>query len=239
MSSALAALTPRLAIDERSCVIERGLVTFVNPYSYSRIRNHEHLLPSFEKVGIDGMSLVWLIRFFLGYDVRRVSFDMTSLAPLVFRKAADEGKSVFLIGGNGREIEVARSRLLEAFPDLRVVAARSGYFDGEGDTEAAIHNIVALNPDVLVAGMGTPLQEKFLVDLWQAGWRGAGYTCGGFFHQVAKKLRYYPAWVDRLQLRWAYRIWDEPQLMRRYGIDYPRAAALFIADAARFRAESK
>lgn len=37
-----------------------------------------------------------------------------------------------------------------------------------------------LNPDLVVVGMGAPLQEKFLVDLVGLGWRGRGYTCGVF-----------------------------------------------------------
>lgn len=235
MSSALATLRARLASDEPSCVIEQGLVTFVNPYSYSRIRQYEHVLSSFDKVGIDGMSLVWLMRICLGNSVQRVSFDMSSLAPLVFEKAAREGKAVYLIGDETEQISAARARLLTAFPKLNIVAARSGYFDDADDRSRAIQDIVALAPDIVVAGMGTPLQETFLADLWQAGWRGAGYTCGGFFHQAAGKLHYYPAWVDRLNLRWAYRIWDEPRLARRYGLEYPLAAALFIADAVRLK----
>lgn len=235
MSSALAILRRRLASDESSCVIEQGLVTFVNPYSYSRMRAHESLLSGFDKIGIDGMSLVWLMRAFVGTSVQRVSFDMSSLAPLVFEAAAQEGKSVYLIGDEAEQIKAARARLLTTFPSLNVIGARSGYFDDEDDRSTTIQNIIALNPDIVVAGMGTPLQEEFLVDLWQAGWRGAGYTCGGFFHQAAKKLHYYPVWLDRLHLRWAYRIWDEPRLARRYGLDYPLAAVLFIADAVRLR----
>lgn len=235
MNSALTTLRRRLASNEQSCVIDQGLVTFVNPYSYSRMRAHESLLSSFDRIGIDGMSLVWLMRAFVGTSVQRVSFDMSSLAPLVFEAAAQEGKSVYLIGDEAEQVEAARDRLLATFPDLNIVAARSGYFDDEADRSTTIQKIIALNPAIVVAGMGTPVQEKFLVDLWQAGWRGAGYTCGGFFHQAAKKLHYYPAWVDRLHLRWAYRIWDEPRLARRYGLDYPLAAALFIADAVRLR----
>lgn len=235
MNSALAILRRRLAADEQSCVIEQGLVTFVNPYSYSRMRQYGHVLSSFDRVGIDGMSLVWLMRFCLGDSVERVSFDMSSLAPFVLEKAEREEKTVYLIGGEAEQVEAAQARLLASFPKLNIVAVCSGYFDDADDRSATIEKIVALNPDIVVAGMGTPLQETFLVDLWQAGWRGAGYSCGGFFHQAAKKLHYYPDWVDRLHLRWAYRIWDEPRLARRYGLDYPIAAALFIADAVRLK----
>lgn len=235
MSTILERLVPRLSESSGSCVVEQGLVTFVNPYSYTQIRRNGHLLSSFDRVGVDGISMVRLLRVCLGLKVERISFDMTSLASLVFTSLAEQGKSVFLVGAREREISVARERLSNAFSHLNIAGYRCGFFADEKARVAAIQRIVDLNPDAVVVGMGTPVQEQFLVDLWHAGWRGAGYTCGGFFHQIAKQLDYYPGWINRMNLRWAYRIWDEPKLARRYGIDYPCAVALFISDAIRYR----
>ena len=239
MSNVLKQLVPRLAGSASSCVVEQGLVTFVNPYSYMQMRRSGHLLSAFDRVGIDGISMVRLLRIFLGVQVERVSFDMTSLASLVFDKLAAEGKSVFLIGAQEQEICNAQEKISDAFPSLNITGYRSGYFANDGARSAAIQQIIDLNPHAVLVGMGTPIQEQFLVDLWQAGWRGAGYTCGGFFHQITKQIDYYPDWVNRMNLRWAYRIWDEPKLSRRYGIDYPYAAAIFANDAIRYRCRQR
>jgi N-acetylglucosaminyldiphosphoundecaprenol N-acetyl-beta-D-mannosaminyltransferase len=98
------------------------------------------------------------------------------------------------------------------------------------EQEEVQHEIVKLDPDFLVIGMGTPLQESFLSNIKSLGWGGVGFTCGGFIHQTASGLNYYPKWINKLNLRWLYRIWDEPRLLTRYLIQYPRFVVLFIYD---------
>ena len=71
--------------------------------------------------------------------------------------------------------------------------------------------------------MGTGLQERFLLDLADLGWTGLGLTCGGYLDQVLTGggVRYYPDLVDRLHLRAAYRLLQEPaRLLPRYTRDY-------------------
>ena len=69
--------------------------------------------------------------------------------------------------------------------------------------------------------MGAPRQEQFLINLKNAGWTGIGFTCGGFFDQIVDRVDYYPGWVDKMNLRFLYRLLKEPRrLWRRYLIDY-------------------
>jgi N-acetylglucosaminyldiphosphoundecaprenol N-acetyl-beta-D-mannosaminyltransferase len=79
--------------------------------------------------------------------------------------------------------------------------------------------------------MGSPNQENFLIELANEGWNGSGYTCGGFFHQTSKKgIQYYPTWCDKYNLRWMYRMYDEPKLIKRYVWHYPIFIFIFIFD---------
>jgi N-acetylglucosaminyldiphosphoundecaprenol N-acetyl-beta-D-mannosaminyltransferase len=82
----------------------------------------------------------------------------------------------------------------------------------------------------VIVGMGAVLQEKFLLTLRSLNWQGAGYTCGGFFHQTADTITYYPKIIDQLQLRWAYRIFKEPKLFLRYSIQYPKFIFILLFD---------
>jgi N-acetylglucosaminyldiphosphoundecaprenol N-acetyl-beta-D-mannosaminyltransferase len=69
--------------------------------------------------------------------------------------------------------------------------------------------------------MGAPLQERFLLQLADDGWHGIGFTCGGFLDQLIDGKNYYPAWADRLNIRFLYRLAKEPRrLWRRYLVDY-------------------
>ena len=83
--------------------------------------------------------------------------------------------------------------------------------------------------------MGTPKQEEFLLDLSQAGWKGTGYTCGGFLHQTAQNIKYYPKWIDLFNLRAIYRIYDEPRLIKRYMLEYPIALIYILSDLINYK----
>lgn len=217
----------------------RGTFTFLNPYSYLILRGEKDLLKKFSGLYCDGIILC-IALLLVGIKAKRVSFDMTSLAPRVLEHARRLGKGIYFIGGKPGQAEAAVKIFCEEFPGLNVKGVRDGYFENHKEREHCIESLVQLNPEFIVIGMGAPLQERFLIDLWDAGWSGKGYTCGGFFHQTAKSgLKYYPKWMDRFNLRWLYRMIDEPKLMRRYCIDYPKFAFFFIYDVFLFYKKSK
>lgn len=212
-----------------------GLYTFLNPYTYLRHRQSSGRLAAFDGVFIDGILLVSLLRWFRVKRVGRASFDMTSLAPQVFEQAAAGGRGVFLIGGPAGTIERAVANIRGEYPRLNIVGYRNGFFDEGRDREETLDKILRLAPDITVVGMGAPLQEQFLLDLRARGWIGMGFTCGAFFEQAARDVQYYPRLVDRLQLRWLYRILKEEGKLERFVRSYPRSVWAFMQDVRRHR----
>lgn len=208
--------------------------TFLNPYSYFLARSKLDLFKDFN-LFVDGALLVMLLRF-IGVRVIRNSFDMTSLAPIILDNAQCNKKSIFLIGG---ESDVAKATVIffkRKYPELIILGSRDGFFNSSSERADFIRSLSELNPDILIAGMGTPYQEQLLLDLTALGWQGSGYTCGGFFHQTAKSgLQYYPKWIDNLNLRWLYRMYDEPKLIKRYFLYYPLFLMFFAYDAFLFK----
>lgn len=210
-------------------------VFFLNPYSYMILRSDPDLFAASGKVGIDGQLLVRILSIMRPRRIRRVSFDMTSLAPRVFQDAAASGKRVYIIGSTQANLERALSVLIDRYPALDICGSRHGYFLCDADRINALRDVLESKANVLICGMGSPYQERFLRELRALGWEGTGYTCGGFLHQIAKKgARYYPEWIDRFQLRWAYRMYDEPKLFKRYFFGYPVAVLLIVKDCVRF-----
>jgi N-acetylglucosaminyldiphosphoundecaprenol N-acetyl-beta-D-mannosaminyltransferase len=176
----------------------------------------------------DGIGMSLAIRWLHRLRAARISFDMSSLAPEVMGLAEREGYSVVLVGGVPGCTERAASRLTEVFPNLRIV----GVFDGYGDTEARAAQIAALDPHIVICGMGAGAQEAMLLALARCGWHGCGFTCGGYFDQLSERAYYYPDWIDRLHLRWAYRFAKEPRrLWRRYLLTYPPFFAALAVEA--------
>lgn len=231
MRSSLNYLIPKVKCKEE---INNGIVTFINPFSYLFFRKYLTLFDAFQSIHIDGIVLVYLLRL-IGVKTDRKSFDMTSLAPKVFEECINEDKSIYFIGSTEDAINSFTKVISKDFPRLNIVGHRNGYFNNLNDKNKALKDVTFLKPDVVIVGMGTPYQEQFLVDLKENGWKGRGYTCGGFIHQTAKGINYYPKFYDKYNLRWLYRIIDEPKLIKRYAILYPKAIILFLFDFVHYK----
>lgn len=217
---------------------EKSLITYLNPYSYLLIRKQIGIIEDFNVVNYDGFLLSWLMRL-IGIKQNRISFDMTSFAPVFFDCLVKRRCNVFFVGGEPGIADKAVSKLKDNYPSLIVSGIRHGFFSGPEERNNFINRLVLLSPDYVVVGMGAPLQEQFLVDLKKAGWNGVGYTCGGFLHQTAKAgVCYYPPIINRLNLRWLYRMVDEPKLMKRYFLEYPKFILFFLWDVINYRMKS-
>jgi exopolysaccharide biosynthesis WecB/TagA/CpsF family protein len=214
---------------EQKGIKENKLVTFINLYSYLFFRKNLTLFEHFDEIHIDGIALVYLLSL-VGHKIERKSFDMTSLAPKVFNECIKENKNIFFIGSTEKSINEFKEIIKEEYKELKIIGYRNGYFKEKNEEKKALDNIYILNPNIVIVGMGTPNQEKFLFKLKKKGWKGTGYTCGGFIHQTSKGLNYYPNFFNKFNLRWLYRIIDEPKLIKRYFICYPKSLLFFTFD---------
>ena len=191
--------------------------TFLNPVSYLSALDNKELFVRFDGIFADGSILVAAIKLVYGKDVTRRSFDMTSLAPDLLSYAETHGKSVYIVASRQEQVEKAVGIFKERYPKLLVVGYRNGYFASEKEQDEEVRHIVEVNPDFLIVGMGALMQERFLLKVKDFGYRGIGFTCGGFIHQTAKdEIDYYPAWVDRMNLRFLYRMYKEKHTRKRY-----------------------
>lgn len=219
-------------IQSSECRTPKGITTFLNPFSYSVLRNNK-CLEEFDAIYVDGISMVLILGLF-GISVTRRSFDMTSTAREVFLSCRSASKSIAVIGSTDANARIFSEIIGTEFHGAHIVYSRGGYFTGDQEQLGSIDEIVKINPDIVICGMGAGKQEQFLVDLKERGWSGSGFTCGGFIHQTAAKgIRYYPKYVDKLHLRWLYRIFDEPKLIKRYAVSYPIAMIVLIGDLVR------
>lgn len=202
------------------------IYTFLNPVSYLSALENKDLFSRFDGIFADGSILVSAIKVVYGKSVTRRSFDMTSLAPQLFRFAQENGKRIYIVASRQEQVEKAVGIFMERYPKLSVVGYRNGYFASEAEMEKEAERIAALNPDFLIVGMGIVMQERFLLKVHENGYQGIGFTCGGFIHQTAKnEIDYYPAWADKLNLRFVYRMYKEKHTRKRY----LQAAFLFPA----------
>ena len=207
--------------------IQRGVNSFINPFSLLRLGETENVVEGIDHLYVDGISLVQFIQLFLKKKVDRYSFDDTSVAPIVFNYVKEHNLRLAVLGTTQVNLEKSVG-ILEQRYGFQVAYARNGFFAGVQERRDVVQHLAKENFDVVVCGMGTPLQETFLIELKEAGWNGYGYTCGGYLHQLATKEKYYPKIFDKLNIRWIYRIYDEPKLFHRYFVLYPKFALEFM-----------
>ena len=101
---------------------------------------------------------------------------------------------------------LALSNILLLHPNLKISYSRDGYFNDEIDYQKCIDDLKESKSDVVVIGMGSPLQEKFSVMLKHANTNiSCVFTCGGFLTQTAISCEYYHPIIKKLGLRWLQR----------------------------------
>jgi exopolysaccharide biosynthesis WecB/TagA/CpsF family protein len=166
----------------------------------------------------DGMPLVWASR--VGGQVLPERVTGSSLVFSLSAAAADDGRSVFILGGAEGVPGKAAEALSLRSPNLRVAGTDSPPFGFDRTDEGvrrAVGAVVAAAPDLVLVGLGFPKQEKLIEQLRRA-WPNAWYlACGGGIPMAAGVRRRASPLVQRLGLEWVHRLILEPRrLARRY-----------------------
>ncbi|MCZ2817289.1 WecB/TagA/CpsF family glycosyltransferase [Modestobacter sp. VKM Ac-2984] len=202
-------------------------VSWVNHHSALELLHSDpELLGRLTYLGVDGLFLRSLLG---GGLVPRTSADLV-LPELLGRLRAPR---VAVVGGRPEDVASLRRAVAALLPpDGEIVSVRDGYAGRPAPGELDVW-LARTRPTVVLAGLGAPLQEQFVLDVARHLPQGLALTCGGFLDQV-QQAGYYPAWAYPLKLNWLVRLAREPRRMwRRYSVE---AVAALRARAA-LRAE--
>jgi N-acetylglucosaminyldiphosphoundecaprenol N-acetyl-beta-D-mannosaminyltransferase len=139
-----------------------------------------------------------------------------------WRLAAERGWRIFFLGAADGVAEEAARRMMRAWPGVEI-ACHHGYFDktpGSAENQALLGQINAFEPDVILAGMGMPIQELWVAHNARSLKRGVILTVGAAFDYEAGIQGAAPRILGRLCLEWLYRLVLQPQrLAPRYLIE--------------------
>lgn len=191
----------------------------VNASSIVELEQNHDLLEAYNNcdlINIDGMSLVWALRFF-GYKVpSRVACP--DLAEKVLRLAELNNYRIFLLGTRKEHLQSAVNNIHIKYPKLEISGYRDGYFKEEDDP-GIVELINQTKPNILFLGLPSPKKE-FFVEKYK-NQLNVNYILGvgGFFDILAGTIKRAPVWMQRVGLEWFYRFMQEPKrLFRRYFI---------------------
>jgi len=185
-----------------------------------------------EIVFCDGAGIILGARILGQHIPERITYAdwMWQLAEF----AAARGYSFYFLGAKPGIAQTAADRMIARFPELKIVGVRDGYFNkdnGHPDNEAVLADINAARPNILIVGMGMPMQERWLLDNWSRIDANIALTGGAVFDYISGDLKRAPAWMTNNGLEWLGRLLIEPRrLWQRYIVGNPVFLARVIRE---------
>jgi len=132
----------------------------------------------------------------------------------IFDIAQEKKWSFYLLGGEADVVQKAAKFLQKKFPRLKIAGYSPGFFAGNNEI---IEKINRAKPDIVLVGIGTPRQEKWIADNINRVNADTFWAVGGLFDFFSGKRKRAPIWVQRLGFEWAFRLAQEPRrLWKRY-----------------------
>jgi len=109
----------------------------------------------------------YLLNDGVGIEIGAKLFDIplagnlngTDLTPKILKRCEKNGFSVFVLGATETNLQSAIQHFRKDYPGLKIAGCHHGYFQSKHEIVAMINRSHA---DVLLVGMGVPLQEKFI-----------------------------------------------------------------------------
>jgi N-acetylglucosaminyldiphosphoundecaprenol N-acetyl-beta-D-mannosaminyltransferase len=164
----------------------------------------------------------------------------TDFTPVLLQSTADRGYSYFMLGGNERTIAAAAQYAQNMFPGWTLGGYHHGYLDTPEMTSAVIEKINAAKPDVLLVGMGNPLQERWIYQYKDRIRVPVCMGIGGLFDYWAGNVSRAPQWLRSLGHEWIWRLYQQPRdKMYRYLVGNPLFLARIIRDHLSMRKTGK
>ncbi len=178
----------------------------------------------------DGTGVRWAAR---AKGVRlRGNVNGTDLVPALFAAFAGRGYRFFLLGSTPELIDRAALRAEALFSGWTLAGAHHGY-PSEQESAELVRRINEARPDVLLVGMGHPVQERWIKEHAHALNVPVCMAVGGLFEYWTGHLARAPLWMRRVGMEWIHIMLRQPHKMRRYLLGNPRFLARVAIDTLR------
>lgn len=178
----------------------------------------------------DGKPLIWISKWY-GTPIKE-KISGSDLFPLLCKMSAEKGYKMFFLGAAEGVATKAAENLATRFKGLQVVGTYSPPFGFEKDENemAKIKSMIKeADPDILIAGLGTPKQEMFMHHHCVEIGVPISFGLGASFDFEAGNIKRAPRWMADHGLEWLFRITQDPKrLMKRYLVDDMKIVGLAI-----------
>ena len=152
----------------------------------------------------------------------------TDLIPHLLAMKSKRKFRYYMLGATHDSIADAAREAAAAFPSWRQVGFHDGYLRPEASARV-VEEINAARPDLLLVGMGSPLQEQWLADNHARLHVPVCASVGGLFDFWSGRRTRASLLMRKWCLEWVHIAFTEPHKWRRYAIGAPRYLAYVAA----------
>jgi N-acetylglucosaminyldiphosphoundecaprenol N-acetyl-beta-D-mannosaminyltransferase len=157
----------------------------------------------------DGISVVWAIRCLYNYKIEKLT------ARAWIHEFADQvakrNLKVFLFGGMERIGYLASQQLMSMHSGFMIAGTEPGITPLDGNWNPLIARINQAEPDILLVGLGSPLQEKWIHQHRQDLHVPIVWAVGALFDYLAGNEKPVPDWFEHLGFEWLWRLGNDPR----------------------------
>ncbi len=207
------AVTMSQAVERVANLIDAGKPSIVATANAEMLLRATHdaelkdILNAASLVVPDGAGTVWAARHLGKHMPERVAgFD---LVQQLMKVAPVKGWKFFLFGSAPTIADKAKSKAEQLYPGIKIVGTRNGYFTSSDEPEI-ISRIKSSRPDILLAALGVPKQEKWLAKFRDELNVPVSIGVGGTFDVMAGVVKRAPLWMQRARLEWLFRAMLQP-----------------------------
>jgi N-acetylglucosaminyldiphosphoundecaprenol N-acetyl-beta-D-mannosaminyltransferase len=160
----------------------------------------------------DGAGIIFAAKFLKNLKLERIAG--IDLICDLFKISKYKYWSFYFLGAKREVINKCVENLKKDYPYLKILGARDGYFKEEEEKEI-VKDIREKKPDILLAGMGMPKQEKFIYRYKKELDVPVCIGVGGSFDVLAGVVKRAPKIFQKIGAEWLYRTIQEPKRFKR------------------------
>lgn len=143
--------------------------------------------------------------------------------PELLGRLRDEGLRTFVVAGKPGVVDRAILAMSELVGELGLTASHDGYLSNAEATHETLRQIAEFKPDVVLVGMGTPMQERWVLEHRKAITAPVVWPLGATFDYFAGEQARGPEWLRKAGHEWAARLLADPgRLWKRYVLGNPQ-----------------
>lgn len=136
------------------------------------------------------------------------------LIPALLHATADQGYRYYMLGGSPESVRRTAQLATQMFPGWELAGFHHGYLHA-GNTAEVLHDINQHRPDLLLVGMGSPVQERWIDDHRDLLHTRVCAAVGTLFGYRAGEPACSASWIRRAGCDWTPSFLQQPVKWQR------------------------